>query len=1091
MHSSEIPPTTPASAVSARAPILDRRRRPYQPALGPRLKLVLWFIFTCVALLGATGIYLLAIRLMEWGRNQTFTNQFTLWMFIGHVGVGLVLVLPFLIFGGIHLATARNRPNRLAVRLGLVLFILGILVGISGLALIQLEGLPQLPTGTAGRLIVYWLHLLTPIAAVACYVLHRQAGPDIQWRYGVVWGVAVTGFVAVIAMMHARDPRQWYAVGPREGQKYFEPSRARTATGNFIPAATLMMDDYCLKCHKDVYGGWFHSAHHFSSFNNPPYRFSVRETRQVSLARDGNTQPSRWCAGCHDPVPFFSGAFDDPNFDDEKHPTAHAGITCTVCHAITNVNSTVGNADYTIEEPEHYPFSYSSNSWLQWINNQLVKAKPDFHKKTFLKSFHRSAEFCSTCHKVSLPIELNHYKEFLRGQNHYDPYLLSGVSGHGARSFYYPPEAKTRCAECHAPLKASNDFGSRDFDGSGVRKIHDHLFPAANTGLPWLLSLEPGRKDNAEGLQRAMKAHADFLTGTDPEGKDRKLRIDLFGLKEGDSIDGRLHAPLRPELPQLKPGRTYLVEVVLRTLNMGHPFPQGTADSNEIWVEFQARSGDRLLGQNGQLSGPGDAGTVDPWAHFVNVLMLDRNGNRINRRNPQDIFTPLYDHQIPPGAAQVIHYRLQVPTEVTGPVELNARLRYRKFDHEYLSLVYAGVLPQFPLLLGGLPPHGSPMTSIVAALLNDRIQKVPQTPIIDLCADRIVFPVEGVAPTVAAQTSPIKPAWQRWNDYGIGCFLEGGAGSKRGELRQAEQAFRQLLALPDKDAHGHAHVNLARVLFDEGRLPEATEALNKARAADPPAPWWTLAWFTGLVNAQNGHLDAAIASFEQILDPKNQPVQRRFDFSLDYVVRTELGNTLFRRSQQEDDRQERDRFLRRAIAAYEATLRIDPEDLDAHYGLAQCYSRLGEDVRLGTGTTAAISEASIREMTQRLLERGSPRDSRLQAARELMSGLAAFGALPSDPTRRRLPVFLDVIQSCRKVLPMDAEAGTTMEREQDPEVQAALCAVLGQLYRQTHLIFKPDDNARDRTMRLYRQSHPAADAASQAVVIYPVHPVQR
>ena len=32
--------------------------------------------------------------------------------------------------------------------------------------------------------------------------------------------------------------------------------------------------------------------------------------------------------------------------------------------------------------------------------------------------------------------------------------------------------------------------------------------------------------------------------------------------------------------------------------------------------------------------------------------MLDRDGNRIDRRNPQDIFMPLYNHQIPPGAGQ-------------------------------------------------------------------------------------------------------------------------------------------------------------------------------------------------------------------------------------------------------------------------------------------------------------------------------------------------------------------------------------------------------------------------------------------------------
>jgi hypothetical protein len=27
------------------------------------------------------------------------------------------------------------------------------------------------------------------------------------------------------------------------------------------------------------------------------------------------------------------------------------------------------------------------------------------------------------------------------------------------------------------------------------------------------------------------------------------------------------------------------------------------------------------------------------WAHYLNVFMLDRDGNRIDRRNPQDIFT--------------------------------------------------------------------------------------------------------------------------------------------------------------------------------------------------------------------------------------------------------------------------------------------------------------------------------------------------------------------------------------------------------------------------------------------------------------------
>jgi hypothetical protein len=120
------------------------------------------------------------------------------------------------------------------------------------------------------------------------------------------------------------------------------------------------------------------------------------------------------------------------------------------------------------------PFAQSQNPLLQWVNNPMVKAKPDFHKQTFLKPFHKTAEFCAPCHKVSLPVELNHYKDFLRGQNHYDSFLLSGVSGHGVRSFYYPPTAKTNCAECHMPLSPSTDFAAKDFDGTGIRKTHNH-----------------------------------------------------------------------------------------------------------------------------------------------------------------------------------------------------------------------------------------------------------------------------------------------------------------------------------------------------------------------------------------------------------------------------------------------------------------------------------------------------------------------------------------------------------------------------------------------------------------------------------------
>jgi tetratricopeptide (TPR) repeat protein len=1051
---------------AARPVLRDAKGQPYEPALKPHLKPILFLVFAATALLGITGVYLSSIRLLEWWRGQTYTNQFTLWMFLAHIAVGVLILAPFLYFGVSHYLSARRRKNRLAVRLGLTLFATGLLVVLSGVALIQLAGLPQLPVGSWGRNIIYVLHLAAPAAAVVLYVLHRRAGPDIQWRYGIGWGAGVAVFVGLMIAMHSQDPRKWYVQGSKEGERYFEPSKARTHDGNFIPANTLMMDEYCKKCHEDIFNDHLHSAHKFSSFNNPPYRFSVRETRKMGLERDGNTKASRWCAGCHDTVPFFSGAFDDPEFDDVNHPTSQAGITCTTCHAITNINSTMGNADYTIEEPQHYPFAYSENPFLQWVNNQLVKAKPDFHKKTFLKPFHKSAtnksaEFCSTCHKVSLPVELNHYKEFTRGQDHYTTYLLSGVSGHGARSFYYPPVAKTSCAECHMPLKESGDFGAKDFDNSGARKIHSHAFPAANTGLPWLLSLDPKHADRADKFRAAAKLHEDFLRGTDPEGKDKKIRIDLFGLKEGGTIDAKLIAPLRPKLPALKPGATYLVEVVVRTLNIGHPLTQGTVDSNEIWVDFTARSGDRVIGRSGALQGKDDSGPLDEWAHRINVLMLDRKGNRINRRNPQDIFTPLYNHQVPPGAGQVVHYRLEVPRDVTGPVELAVKVRYRKFDFEYLSLVHGG---------------------------DD---KVPATPVVDVCEDKVTLPVEGVAETVPEQTSPIKPPWQRWNDYGIGCYIEGGLGMKKGEFRQAEEAFRQMLTLGNEDATAYAHLNMARVFLDEGRVAETVEELNETRRAFEKLkspPWWTLAWLNGRVNLLNARdvedFDRAITDFEKVLDPKNQPEARKFDFSMDFVVINDLALAYFKRSQLEgNNARTRDPFLVKAIQQYERTLQLEKEDLDAHYGLHQCYARLG-----GKAPESAVSEekvatdeASLSALARDFRDGKTSKEKRLETVGRLAQAVIALGKEPTKADQPKRMRFEALITQLRPAF----------QDESDAELRAAAARALGYLHYEMYAIFRPDDVARSLAAKEYRAKHPAADHAAEAIVIYPTNQPDR
>jgi tetratricopeptide (TPR) repeat protein len=435
------------------------------------------------------------------------------------------------------------------------------------------------------------------------------------------------------------------------------------------------------------------------------------------------------------------------------------------------------------------------------------------------------------------------------------------------------------------PLMPSRDFGAQFFSSTNrTLSIHDHLFPSANTGIAHLRGHAP-----------TVARHQAFLRGS--------VRVDIFGLRDGGSITGELLAPLRPRLPKLRPGHTYLLEVVLRTLTVGHHFTQGTTDSNEVWVDAHVHDGQRTLGRSGAL---GEHGRVDPWAHFVNVYMLDRHGQRIDRRNAQDIFTPLYDHQIPPGAAQVVHYLFTVPPDQKAPLTLEVRLNYRKFDTTYLQYVFG-------------PNYSNSL------------------PITVIAEDMLTLPIEGGPEAPAPPPSTI-PEWQRWNDYGIGLLLEGNKGSEKGQLLQAEQAFLQVERLGRPDGP----LNLARVYLKEGRLEEAAQALQRAARFQPPPPRWTLAWLSGLANKQNGHLDAAIADFRGILEDRYPELERRgFDFSKDYEVLNELGQTLFERAKQERHQpQVRQAFLREAERRFLETLRLDPENLAAHYNLHLIYQAL-------------------------------------------------------------------------------------------------------------------------------------------------------
>ncbi|RLS67033.1 MAG: hypothetical protein DWH97_02335 [Planctomycetota bacterium] len=900
----------------------------FRPAVGPRLAWLLAAVFCLFALLMVNSAYLASITLLEWFTNETLQNQFYLWNFLAHLVLGFAIVVPTIVFGALHWRNVHNRPNPRAISAGIATFVAAIVLLATGVALTRVE----LAGTTIGlrepmwRDSAYWIHVIAPLVVAWLFVLHRLSGRRMKWKVGARWTMATAAAAIAAVLGHYAIPSAKPVV-PSDGERYFEPSLAKTNTGGFIPAQGLMANEYCLECHQDVVHSWAHSAHAASSFNNPLYTASVRETRQQAFAREGKVNDARFCAGCHDPVPFLSGSFEDPKWDDPAYdvandPLGRASITCTVCHGIISVDSPRGNADYTLRESPHYPFAFSDSPLLQWASSQLIKAKPSFHKRTFLKDeVHRSSEFCGACHKVFLPEALNDYK-WLRGQDHYDSFLYSGRSGHGVLGWYYPEKAATDCNTCHMPAMISDDFAARTRDGSGQRSVLSHAFPSANTALSCVIDMSVGAMlpDSAayvgegevsnETAEQARAAIAAAAAGFNA----KTLRLDLFALREGGTIDGALHV-IRPSLPTLRAGQTYLLEVVVRTLDIGHEFTQGTADSNEAWLYARASMEGREIGSIGAL---GTRGALDPWSRTYNAFVIDREGNRIDRRNPQDIFLALFNNQIPPGAGDVTHLLFTVPLEANAPIEIESEVRYRKFDTTYMEFVYGA----------------------------DRVNDLP---VMILTRDSITLPVQdrdGVVHGKTTMDARAFPPWQRWYDYGIGLLREADRGAGRGAVRQAEEAFVEVETLvPSVGALAQA-----RLQIREGRLDEAAASLARASTAAAggaiPSTPWTITYFTALADKQNGNFSAAIEGFQRVLATDFAGARERgFDFSIDTRVLNELAETTLEAARLERGESQRAhvvQLLEQSQQSLRASLKVDPEQAQAWWLLARACDELGQ-----------------------------------------------------------------------------------------------------------------------------------------------------
>ena len=796
------------------------------------------FLLVPLGLIAANSIFIAAFT-----RDTAFFYA----MLLLHLALGVLIAVPFFVFALTHARRMIRTWNRRARAAGLAILSLAIVCVATGVFM-TFRG------ATLGHRAIWIAHISSVPLALVAFILHRRAHTHrLQLRRLFAWGGAVAAFLAGMAVL-AKLEKPPKRIVNMNGDTVFYPSSSETFDQGLLDGRKLAANDYCQQCHPDSFHRWERSAHRFSSFNNPFYRKSV----ELMADRVGRER-TKWCSGCHDPVVLFTGqmgAATQAAFSYDSWE-AQQGLTCMSCHAISEVKGTQGNGGYVIEESKQYPFAFSDSATLRAVNRLLIRMEPSLHRKTFMKPFMRSPEFCASCHKVALIPALNGYR-WLRGQNHYDTWYDSGVSGRAVRSFYDPPQAKA-CRDCHLPAYRSDEFGNR------AGYLHDHLFPAANTALPFVRS----DADTQKTIEEFLKA--------------KVLSVDIFAVRRAG---GEL-AVLGDAPASVRPGETLDVEVVVRTRGIGHPYTNGTADSNETWVSLEAEADGARFFASGVLD---EAGRLDAAADRLSTLVIDGSGEPMDRRQPQDIRVPLYNNAIGPGASRVVHYRVKVPQSARGAITLSAGTHYRKFSRDYTTFSLGADHPSLP----------------VTTLASDRVTLPLQAS--QLPPGAVHRPEAGVIGT-GTRGNP-DPLWLRWNDYGIGLFLQG-------DLKGAAAAWTKVAELaPDKP---DGPLNRARAEIAEGRLSDAKVSLAEAEKRRPG--WGKTAFFRATVAKDEGRLDDAEKDLRAVLET----------FPLDRVAWNNLGLVYWLSGRFPD-----------AIAAYRKTLAIDPEDLNAHYNLMRVYRATGD-----------------------------------------------------------------------------------------------------------------------------------------------------
>ncbi|HTM23359.1 MAG TPA: multiheme c-type cytochrome [Kofleriaceae bacterium] len=573
----------------------------------------------------------------------------------------------------------------------------------------------------------------------------------------------------------APDAADLHAVIPHEPGR-FAPSQLELAADARISGKHLTDYDTCGSCHQEIQAEWETSAHAFASFNNPVYRSVVDRFRD-----EQGGAASRFCAGCHDIALMVDGRMDADGPIAASDGRAHAGVTCRMCHGITQVRSD-GNGAYTLAaDPLPIPREGDAES----LRTHVAAVKRDAFGATLCTT---------TCHRAFLGADTGN-QHHLVGQEDVTPWQSSAYTGNGLARIDDVVEKKD-CLGCHmGKEKATLEEPAADDHGM----IASHRFLGGHT---WLA---------------AMRGDADALA------RDQKF---LQGVASIDVATAVTRAPgaapvisMPADGAPAPAGATLTLDVVVRNLMVGHRFPTGVLDAQDTWIEVVVRDhGGRVLAASGS-----EHAYRDDDAHVLRVLVAGADGRPRFERQVNQFRGRVADHTVAPRDAEVARYQAELPRTLPAsayPLAVEARLLHRTRNallaHDACAATRSPRGREFA--------HQAPRFKAVA------LDGCVAQPVTEIARARVEL-------GPGARVDDTRPRWRRLYEHGMGLLA-----TVQEELEQPRASLTAALAAQEaagiRGGRERAMIltALARVAGRQGRTQEALDWAAAAEREVPGAP---------------------------------------------------------------------------------------------------------------------------------------------------------------------------------------------------------------------------------------------------------------